>query len=211
MNDISELTIRLLLIFFPGIISLLIIDTLTPHRVREFKMFLLHSFILGLASYFLLYVFISINNFFVIMKGLIPTWKVSFLNSLVNKQASIDIKEVVIATIVAILLAFAISTILNRKFLHKLAKKMGISKKFGQLDVWSYVFDSPEAVWVIIRDLENDLMYQGWVEAFSDTFDNNELFIRDVDVYRNSDAQLLYSMQAVYITKDKSNLVIEFP
>ncbi|ACJ82891.1 conserved hypothetical protein (plasmid) [Bacillus cereus AH187] len=174
-------------------------------------MFLLHSFILGLASYFLLYVFISINNFFVIMKGLIPTWKVSFLNSLVNKQASIDIKEVVIATFVAILLAFVISTILNRKFLHKLAKKIGVSKKFGQLDVWSYVFDSPQSVWVIIRDLENDLMYQGWVEAFSDTFDNNELFIRDVDVYRNSDAQKLYSMQAVYITKDKSNLIIEFP
>ncbi|WP_245916853.1 DUF6338 family protein [Bacillus fungorum] len=211
MITISELTIRLLLIFFPGIISLLIIDTLTPHRVREFKMFLLYSFILGLASYFLLYLIIAFNNFIVTIKGLIPTWKVSFLNSLINKQSSIDIKEVVIATGLSIILAFLISAALNHKLLHKFAKKTGISKKFGQLDVWSYVFDSPDIGWIIIRDLENDLMYQGWVEAFSDTYDNNELFIRDVDVYRNSTAQKLYSMQGIYITKDKADLMIEFP
>ncbi|PIE91802.1 hypothetical protein CO726_30110 [Bacillus fungorum] len=174
-------------------------------------MFLLYSFILGLASYFLLYLIIAFNNFIVTIKGLIPTWKVSFLNSLINKQSSIDIKEVVIATGLSIILAFLISAALNHKLLHKFAKKTGISKKFGQLDVWSYVFDSPDIGWIIIRDLENDLMYQGWVEAFSDTYDNNELFIRDVDVYRNSTAQKLYSMQGIYITKDKADLMIEFP
>lgn len=209
--QLSELTIRLLLIFFPGIISSLIIDNLISHREREFKIFLLYSFILGLASYFILYIIISINNFLVILRGLIPSWKVSFLNSLIDKKADINIKEVVIATLIAIILALLISALINYRLLHKFAKKLKISKRFGQLDVWSYVLDSPDIDWVIIRDLENDLMYQGWIEAFSDTYDTNELFIRDVKVYKNSTAEELYFMQGIYITKDKTNLIMEFP
>lgn len=196
--QLSELTIRLLLIFFPGIISSLIIDNLISHREREFKIFLLYSFILGLASYFILYIIISINNFLVILRGLIPSWKVSFLNSLIDKKADINIKEVVIATLIAIILALLISALINHRLLHKFAKKLKISKRFGQLDVWSYVLDSPDIDWVIIRDLENDLMYQGWIEAFSDTYDTNELFIRDVKVYKNSTAEELYFMQGIY-------------
>ncbi|HDR5278537.1 TPA: hypothetical protein QCS28_005949 [Bacillus thuringiensis] len=174
-------------------------------------MFLLYSFILGLASYFILYIIISINNFLVILRGLIPSWKVSFLNSLIDKKADINIKEVVIATLIAIILALLISALINHRLLHKFAKKLKISKRFGQLDVWSYVLDSPDIDWVIIRDLENDLMYQGWIEAFSDTYDTNELFIRDVKVYKNSTAEELYFMQGIYITKDKTNLIMEFP
>ncbi|HFJ9403496.1 DUF6338 family protein [Bacillus sp. (in: firmicutes)] len=207
----SELTIRLLLIFFPGIISSLILDSLTSHRERDFRIFLLHSFVLGLTSYFTLYVLISINNFFIRLQGLTPSLKMNFLDSLIDKKASINIKEVIIATLLAIILALFISALVNHKILHKFAKKIKITKKFGQLDVWSYVFDSPDIDWIIVRDLENNLMYQGWVEAFSDTYDNNELFIRDVYVYRNSTAEELYFMQGIYIAKDTANLIIEFP
>lgn len=207
----SELTIRLLLIFFPGILAALIIDSLTVHRGRDFKVFLLNSFIFGLASYFILYILISINNFFVKLKGLMPTYKVNFLNSLIDKNATIHIKEVIIATVLAILLAFLVSAAINYKILHRIAKKLKITKKFGQLDVWSYVFDSPDIDWIIVRDSKNDLMYQGWVEAFSDTYDNNELFIREVTVYRNSTSEELYIMEGIYITKDQNNLILEFP
>ncbi|MGM0878098.1 MAG: hypothetical protein ACQEWV_26135 [Bacillota bacterium] len=70
---------------------------------------------------------------------------------------------------ISVLLAFLISVGINRKLLHRFAKNLKITKKFGQLDVWSYTFDSPDIGWVIVRDLDKDLMYQGWDEAFSDT------------------------------------------
>lgn len=209
--EFSELTIRLLLIFFPGILASLIIDSLTVHRGREFNMFILNSFILGLTSYFILYIIVSINNLLVQMMGLIPTWEINFLNSLIDKSSNINIKEVIAASIIAIFLAFVVSTAINYKILHRFSKRLKITKKFGQLDVWSYVFDSPDIGWIIVRDLENDLMYQGWVEAFSDTFANNEIFIREVIVYRNSTSEELYFMEGVYITKDQNNLVLEFP
>ena len=209
--QLTELTIRLLLIFFPGIIASIIIDSLTVHRGREFKLFILNSFILGLTSYFILYIIVSINNLIVQLMGLIPTWEVNFLNSLIDKTSNINIKEVIVANVIAIILAFIVSTAINYKILHRFAKKLKITKKFGQLDVWSYVFDSPDIGWIIVRDLENDLMYQGWVEAFSDTFDKNELFIREVLVYRNSTSEELYFMEGIYISKEQKSLVIEFP
>lgn len=207
----SELTVRLLLIFFPGIISAIIIDNLTIHRGREFKVFLLNAFTLGLASYFILFIWISVNNWIVRLKGLVPSWEVNFLDSLIDKTKNIDIKEVLIATMISVLLAFLISAGINHKLLHRFAKKLKITKKFGQLDVWSYTFDSPDIGWVIVRDLDKDLMYQGWVEAFSDTYENNELLLRDVNVYRNSTAEELYFMQGIYITRELNNIIIEFP
>lgn len=209
--ELSDLTIRLLLIFFPGIIAALIIDNLTIHRGRDFKIFILNSLVLGLTSYFLLYIFLSSNNIIVELRGLKPTWDLNFKHWLNDKNIPVNITEVVIVTIVAIVLAFIISAAINNKLLHRFGKKVKVTKKFGQLDVWSYVFDSPDISWIIVRDNDNDLMYQGWLEAFSDTFEKNELFIREVTVYRNSSAEELYTMEAVYITKDCSNLVLEFP
>ncbi len=206
----SELTVRLLLIFFPGIIAALIVDNLTTHRERDFKQFLLHAFLLGLSSYFILYILLGVNNLIVTLKGLIPTWKVSFLTSLTNGKSPINITEVIVASVISILLAFLISFAINHKLLHRLAAKFKISKKFGHLDVWEYVFDSPDVEWITIRDIENDLMYQGWVEAYSDTRDKNELLLRDVIVYRNSTSEELYSVGALYITRDKDNLLLEF-
>lgn len=207
----SELTVRLLLIFFPGIIAALIIDSLTVHRGRDFRVFLLNSFILGLASYFILYIFIGLNNFMVKLNGFEPTLKVNFLNSLVNKSSTIHMKEVIVANIIAVIFAFLFSAAINYKLLHRFAKKLKITKKFGQLDVWSYVFDSPDVDWIIVRDIGNDLMYQGWVEAFSDTYENNELFIREVFVYRNSTSEELYFMEGIYISREHTNLILEFP
>lgn len=207
----SELTLRLLLIFFPGILASIIIDSITSHRGRDFKVFLLNSFILGLASYLILYILIGINNFFIKLQGLTPKLKVTFLKSLIDKQAAINIKEVFIASIIAIILAFLVSAAINHKVLHRFAKKLKITKKFGQLDVWSYVFDSPDIEWIVVRDVENDLMYQGWIEAFADTYDKNELFIREVNVYRNSTSEYLYFMEGIYITRDPNNLILEFP
>jgi hypothetical protein len=62
---------------------------------------------------------------------------------------------------------------------------------------------------VVVRDLDHDLAYDGWVNAFSDTYDANELLLRDVKVYQSSSAQLLYELDSVYLTREKDELTIE--
>lgn len=209
--EFTELTIKLLLIFFPGIIAALIIDTLTVHKERDFKVFILNSFILGFTSYFILYIAVSINNWIVKYKNLTPTWEMNFLNSSMDTEMNINTNEVLVATLLSIIIAIIFSACINHRLLFRIGSQMGISRKFGQLDVWSYTFESPDIGWIIVRDLNKDLMYQGWVEAFSDTHEQNELLLREVNVYRNSSAEELYYMEGIYITGEASNLIVEIP
>jgi hypothetical protein len=54
--QISDLTLRVLLLFFPGVICCKLVDNLTVHKERSTAMFIVHSFILGISCYLLLYV-----------------------------------------------------------------------------------------------------------------------------------------------------------
>lgn len=206
----SELTIKLLLIFFPGLIAAIIVDSLTSHKERDFKVFLLHSFIFGMSSYFPLYLLEWINNLIVKANGLTPAWKVSFIKYLTDGKTDINFSEVLGAMFFSILIGLATAALINHNVFHKVATRMKITKRFGSLDVWSYLFESKEIFWIVVRDLTNDLMYEGWVSAFSDTYDVNELFLQEVRVYRNSTAEMLYDLDGIYITRKKDELVLEF-
>jgi membrane glycosyltransferase len=49
--NFTSFTIRLLLLFLPGIISIILIDTFTIHRRWEGYKYFLYSFVLGLLCY----------------------------------------------------------------------------------------------------------------------------------------------------------------
>jgi hypothetical protein len=121
--------------------------------------------------------------------------------------------EIFWATILSIPLGFLVSFFINKKALHKIAKKIRVSKKFGELDVWSHIMNSniPGPGWVVVRDKENNLMYEGWVLAFSESTERDELFLKDVKVFTNDTAQELYEVPALYLPRNRSNLIIEFP
>ncbi|MBM4056201.1 MAG: hypothetical protein FJ264_16335 [Planctomycetes bacterium] len=137
--------------------------------------------------------------------------KFSFLKVLIDKNATINFKEIVFVTILSIPIGFLFTFLLNYKVLFRVAHKLKISKKFGDLDVWSYIMNSKTPEWVVIRDIENDLMYEGWIEAFSDSTGVDELFLRDVKVYKNSTAEECYEIPGLYLPRKRENLIIEFP
>ena len=51
MEIVSITTIKILLLFFPGIIYCLVHEKITFHPKREFNYFLLRSFVFGVISY----------------------------------------------------------------------------------------------------------------------------------------------------------------
>ncbi len=198
----SDFTLRIILIFLPGLIAYIIVEQLTEHKEVKPYRFFINSFMLGFFCY-LLYYPISLAPFLKL--------KFSFIKSLLDSKSPLNIEEILFATLLSIPLGFLFSTFLNKKILHRIAKKLKVSKKFGDLDVWSYIMNSQAPEWVIIRDLENDLMYEGWVQAFSDSTEKDELFLRDVKVFTNKFAQELYGVPGLYLPKKRENLIIEFP
>lgn len=143
--DITEFTIRLLLLFFPGIICAYIIDAFTIHKPRESFSFLLQSFVFGLSSYFLFWFVLPIHNF---IGSELCLWsaraEVVFLRALIDAKVCISYPEIAWVCIVSVLLAIIITVTMTYKIHFKIIQWLRISKKFGELDVWGYIFNMKE-------------------------------------------------------------------
>ena len=156
-------------------------------------------FVLGFLCY-LLYALIN--------AGLQCRWPpdVSFVKVLATKDSAAaysSLTEISYVSLLALPVAAGVSFALNHKWLHKLAAAIKVTKKFGDLDVWAFVFNSNVTEWVTVRDIKNDLTYQGWVHAFSDTCTPNQLLLRDVQVFRNSTGDELYKTPTPCISLDR--------
>jgi hypothetical protein len=204
--QISDLALRLLLLFFPGIICAYVVDTLTVHRPRQPFFFVLQSFVLGLSSYFLYFIFCWLLNTFWTNRFCI---QVSNLSALIDSKAAISFREVCFVTVAALFLAVTISVSQKHKLVFRMAHLLRVTGKFGELDVWGYTMNLREVEWVTVRDHAKDLMYDGWIQAFSDDSKNAELLLRDVSVYKNISGERLYQIGALYISRNRDDITIE--
>lgn len=204
--EISEVTVRLLLVFFPGIICAMVVDALTVHRERKLWSFVLNSFVLGLTCYLLTFA----------LWRLFAPGQVTIMQSLLQVKAeegkeSIAVVEIVVATMLSLPLAFGLSYASNHKVLHLFGQKLRVTRKFGHLDVWDWAFNNAEIPeWVVVKDLDAGLAYEGWVRAFSDTADSNELFLRDVRVVDDNTGEEVDTLWGLYLARPRDKLTIEF-
>ncbi len=216
--EFSELTIRILLLFFPGIIVTLITDKLTEKDEESSIKFFIRSFVYGLISYFTLYIIVAIiNNVLIFLKNIICNCntdvyqiKLYFLDCLINGNKNINYIEIIVASLVSIVISLVVSYIDNKNLIYKIANKLGISKKFGDLDVWAHIFNGLEKdIWLIIRDYDLGFMYVGWANVFSSNHKESELLLKDVIVYNNDTAEEIYKTDAMYFSNLNGNIRIE--
>lgn len=215
---LSEFSFRIILLFMPGIISFFIADKLTNHKEPPLYKILVLSLIYGFIAYLLYYVvfIIVINNIFDFASTKITVLNLtnykfhfSFVSSLSDQKTSINFLEIMIVAGLSFPMGLLIAYCMNQKVLIKIAHKLKVTKKFGDTDVWSYIMNLDGTEWVVVRDLDYDLMYQGWVHAFSDGEEKDELFLRDVKVFKNSTGEELYNVQGLYVPRKREGLTIE--
>ena len=209
--QLTEFTFRLLVLFLPGLICAFLVDALTSHRPRQIPFFLLRALFFGFSSYLLywfilhLIAYISIKCFKV---PFVPS--VHFLKILENTATPVAPKEILFVCLSSVLLGLLITVEATYKVGHKVAQRLRLTRKFGEIDVWGYTFNSSGVEWLTYRDLKEDLMYDGWIAAFSDDGENAEMLLRDVGVYRNSTGQYLYNVGAIYLSRERKSITMEF-
>jgi hypothetical protein len=214
---ITELVVRLLVLFFPGIICFYLVDALTVHRERKpYEVFLL-SFVYGVLCYL---VFGAVHF---IAAGLAGTTRedgairfaipdgLSVISVLSDAKASLNFSEIAWVTVVSVFVAFFMSSAINKKWLNTIAQKLKISRKFGDLNVWSYVLNADNVEWATIRDMEHNLMFMGRIQAFSDIDETAEIVLSDVVVYDEKTGEELYKAARMYLSRKRENLIIELP
>ncbi|MFP3683891.1 DUF6338 family protein [Bacillus sp. SIMBA_026] len=204
--DISDLAVRLLFLFLPGIIGATLLDLLTTHRKRQMFHFILHSYLIGVFAYgilmFIVYICNQLNDKLY--------WKVTFLSSLLNSKEQIKVSEVFLATLIGAILAIILVVIINKKYIFKVANLLGISNKHGEDDVWDYIFSDERSEWVILRDRETNIVYQGAISAYSQKDDKRELVLSEVKVHKDEgsgELKELYQQNFIYFNFDVNSKI----
>ena len=200
--NISEFAFNLLLIFFPGIICTYMVDLFTNHRERKQFQFIINAFVLGFGSY-LFY------GFAVYCIAPEKVCKINFLHALSEGKTTISLREILKVSIISSILAVFIIIINTYKLHFRLFRRLNITKKFGEQDVWGFLMNSSDTEWVTVRDMENNIMYDGSVKAFSDNSKDAELLLENVSVYKNDSGQHLYDINAQYLSLNKDKISIE--
>lgn len=206
----TELTLRLLLLFLPGLLCAFLVAKLTVHRETKPFQLMLAAFVYGCLCYLLYFCIywacIKGHNLFADTPR---RTNFVFGKALLDVKVQLDFSEIVGASALAIPLGIGIGIFATRKWGYKIARFLGATNRFGNVDIWNYFLNSDEVEWVRVRDTEDDLIFEGWVNLFSDEFKVNELVLRDVKVYQNSSGKYLYDVPAVYLARKPTALMIE--
>lgn len=208
----TEIGYKLAIIFIPGIVGRFLLARFMFFRDRDKFYFTIHAFLLGIASYVLLDIFTGIYSYVVNWDNPIFFSTTATVIDLTTKQ-TINISKILWATILSIFIAGGLSCLERKGFIMALAQRLGATSRFAEPDVWGYIHNSPwiqENQWAIIRDRNNDIMYQGLIKAFSDPTEARELFLLNVNIYKNTTAELMYHVNALYLTLEPQSIEIEY-
>ena len=204
--DVSEFAFKLLLLFFPGLICAFLVDQLTVHRPRENFLFAMQSFVFGVISYFSYWTLLGVAS--KCFPGKVDP-SLTFLRALNDSNVRYSFTEIAYVTLCAVVIGLIVTVASQHKVLNRVARKIRLNNKFGELDVWGYFMNVKEIEWVTVRDHANDLILDGWIQAFSDDSKDAEILLRDVSVYKNSTGERLYQVGAMYISRNRQDISIE--
>jgi hypothetical protein len=120
--------------------------------------------------------------------------------------------EIVVAFLAGVILSLVWLYGTNRKWLARFLQFIGATNSYGDEDVWDFTFNSRSAQveYIFFRDLDNKIVYSGWVKAFSETGKLRELVLRDVEVF-NFDGEKMFETPLVYLARPPERMHIEFP
>jgi hypothetical protein len=202
---VDLLILQLAVIFLPGIVWARV-DAVYAAKVRPSEVeFFLRAFLFGLTTY-------AVE--FVIFTALGRPFRMADLaDAATHAVVTQDIAyEILWALVIGAALSIAWLYFAKYKLLTRFLQWVGATRKYGDEDVWDFTFNSrDEAVeYVHFRDLENKLVYAGWVNSFSESDKVRELVLLDVIVY-DFDGMELYRTPRLYLARPPDAIHIEFP
>ncbi len=203
--NVSSLFFEIALLLLPGFVWMKIHTKYgAKGEVTQFDM-ILNAFLFGVIAYAVLYI--------IYWKLNIPMHIVSLdvdSKRLFQPDLFVDIFA---ATGIAIVLAILHLYGENYKLFTRFVQGIRATKKFGDEDVWDFVFNSSSVSsvdYLHFRDFENRVVYAGYVNIYSESGQLRELVLRDVIVY-DFDGNEMYKVAHMYLARERDKIHIEFP
>ncbi len=200
--ELSKFTVGLIFIFLPGILSLIISERLTEHGERKGYELVAYALVLGCTAHVL---YTGVQKAFPGLGWEADRW----LELMLDDEASIQSAVVAYSAGIGIVLGLALAFAANHSWLHWIARKLRVSRKFSELDVWGHLMADKEIDWVVVRDHARNLMYQGQLSVFSIKEDPRELMLRNATVFTNDSGAKLYDVKVIYLSFEKKDVSLE--
>ena len=203
--EISDLVVRIIILIFPGLLSISLINSLIKKRKIDNREYIVYVTIISFISYFVL------NLIFNIFLG---NRDVSFFKALVDSQIPINYDEVFWSSIIAICLGIIIVVIINKGVFYTLCRKIKITNRTGANSVWDELMDfngTGIGNYIYVVDYDNYVVYGGQVISFSSSIkEHEELILGDVIVTKNFDrSKIIRKMEKVYIRIPTDKIYVE--
>lgn len=196
----SELTIRLILLILPGAIAVLIIEKLTVHKPWDAFRFVFYSTLMG----FITYLTYQVYYFLVVGSDILNFWK-----AITDNKVPISIREIFCASLTAIPLGFIVSAAIQYKVINKIANRLKVSSKYGDDNLFYHFLNLNEVQWLWIRDKEQDITYEGFLQYYNETDSLREIVLSEVKVFRSSDSEFIREAPYIYLTFLPDRFIIE--
>lgn len=196
----SELTIKLIILFLPGLISASLLQMFGNKRNLDNREFFVLVVVNGFISY-LIPGMLGRNN--------------TFFNSLLDTSMTIDYKEVLYSSTISVGLGIVETYFVNYCLLYKIAQRAKLTTKSGQDTVWDEFLDNEGkgiSNFVYIRNYETNEIYCGSVANYSMSSNSQkEIILNNVDVYDlNNRNKILYHCEKLYVCLNNTeNILIE--
>jgi hypothetical protein len=197
--EISEFTLKLIILLIPGGVSAIIYEKLTIKKKWSPFQFVANSIIFGGISY--------IAAQLILGKVFEDESLLSFWDNLPAKEIPFNI--VVKATGFSILIGFLGAGLDKFKVINRIATLFGLSTKYGDENLFTYFMGSKQSDEIYVRDLATNQTYHGMVLSFSETDEFKEIVLRDVKVYDYESSTYLYDIAYVYLSRSKDLLTLE--
>jgi hypothetical protein len=126
-----------------------------------------------------------------------------------SQQGDISFREVIWASIASPPIAALAILVSNKKYLTKIARRLGISNKYGDENLFTYYLNSNEIQYIYVRDPSVNQTYRGQVWQYSETDHIQEVVLADVTVYEYESSDELYKLRTIYLARPIGTFIIE--
>lgn len=210
--DISELTVKILLLLIPGMISTSLYEFITRRKIDTRK-YICSAIFSSFICYLLVLITYNLNE--VIFNGIngFSSKKIVFFDALLRSDVNIKYSEIIFASGFGFVIGIIKTIFMNKGWIFKLLRLLRLTNESGNT-VWLDLFDNDtkgtsDSVYVV-RASENKV-YGGHLESFSSVDESRELVLNNVVVYENTDRnKKIGVLDKVYFNFQSDDIIIEF-
>ncbi|QLB12917.1 hypothetical protein EV697_102411 [Bisgaardia hudsonensis] len=215
----DELSIKIVMLLFPGIITTMFLDKFTEHKPWGNYVYSLFIIFYGILAYFnlqliqFIYQFLHVgaDNWKDYQVILLASWKFVYN---VSQNNEIPYSEIMWAAVVALGNAMIFCRLEKTEVLSRFLQRCGITDKYGSYSTFVLMSKKYEGEYIDAIFYNQNLMYRGIIESINEKENEYELIFMDVTLYRIDDSgnpKPISEMDHVCLACSYKDLILQSP